>query len=91
MNNLRDGSRRHRITKGQVNYYPNRFEQAPPASDPVKDMAYAAHKELISKAPTFKTTARGEKFKEYLSMFNSLFIHPDAHYLQAKRNSSTTR
>ncbi|KAL4995321.1 catalase A [Aspergillus recurvatus] len=33
LNPNRDGAKRHRITKGTVNYWPNRFEANPPASD----------------------------------------------------------
>ncbi|KAL4984871.1 catalase A [Aspergillus falconensis] len=33
LNHNRDGAKRHRITKGTVNYWPNRFEANPPASD----------------------------------------------------------
>jgi catalase len=33
LNHNRDGAKRHRITKGKVNYWPNRFEANPPASD----------------------------------------------------------
>ncbi|RDW72690.1 catalase catA [Aspergillus mulundensis] len=33
LNHNRDGAMRHRITKGSVNYWPNRYEANPPASD----------------------------------------------------------
>ncbi|KAH8825508.1 catalase-domain-containing protein [Flagelloscypha sp. PMI_526] len=84
MNNLRDGSRRHKITKSKVNYWPNRFEESPPAAEAVKDNAYSAHKEILGGGKTlFKSTERGVKFKEYLSQaqlfYNSLSPYEKAH------------
>lgn len=32
MNFNRDGAMRHRITKGKVNYWPNRFEEVKPVA-----------------------------------------------------------
>ncbi|PAV19505.1 catalase [Pyrrhoderma noxium] len=60
MNFNRDGAMRHRISKGTVNYWPNRFEQLPPVS--VKGGGYEHHPDKVS---GFKERTRGTKFAEH--------------------------
>ncbi|KAK3368791.1 catalase 1 [Podospora didyma] len=62
MNFNRDGAMRHTITKGTVNYWPNRFEQCPPAS--VKESGYLEYAEKIA---GIKARSKSEKFREHYS------------------------
>ena len=62
MNFNRDGAMRHTITKGTVNYWPNRFEQCPPATE--KEGAYLEYAEKIA---GIKARARSAKFKEHFA------------------------
>ena len=71
MNMNRDGAMRHRITKGNVNYWPNRFEANPPA--PLSQggfMSYPAKQQGI------KDRQVSDKFKEHFNQaqlfYNSL-------------------
>jgi catalase len=78
MNQNRDGAMRHRITKGSVNYWPNRFEATPPAK--VEDGAY---EDIPIKVEGMKTRLRSKKFGEHYNQaqlfYNSLAPHEKAH------------
>lgn len=78
MNQNRDGAMRHRITKGQVNYWPNRFEATPPAK--VEEGAY---EDIPTKVEGMKTRLRSKKFREHYNQaqvfYNSLAPHEKAH------------
>ena len=67
----RDGAMRHRITKGKVNYWPNRFEANPPA--PPSQGGYTS---FPQKTHGIKTRALSEKFSEHFkqaqTFYNSL-------------------
>lgn len=62
MNFNRDGAMRHTISKGTVNYWPNRFEQCPPASH--QEGGYVEYAEKVA---GIKARARSAKFKEHFS------------------------
>ncbi|KAK8116888.1 catalase [Apiospora kogelbergensis] len=76
MNFNRDGQGRHKITKGSVNYWPNRFGIQPPASH-----AEGGYVEGI------KQRARSPKFKEHFSQaqlfLNSMTPPERAHIIAA--------
>lgn len=67
----RDGAMKHRITKGKVNYWPNRYETNPPASP--SQGGFATYPEKVEGV---KTRQLSEKFKEHYNQaqlfFNSL-------------------
>lgn len=69
MNFNRDGQGRHRITKGTVNYWPNRFGIQPPAAH--EEGGYVDYPQKIEGV---KQRARSEKFKEHFSQAQ-LFIN----------------
>lgn len=60
MNFNRDGQGRHTISKGTVNYYPNRFNAVPPAST-----EEGGYMEFAQKVAGIKARARSSKFKEH--------------------------
>ncbi|KAK3369595.1 catalase-like domain-containing protein [Lasiosphaeria ovina] len=60
MNFNRDGAMRHTITRGTVNYWPNRFEACPPASH-----AEGGYVEFAEKVAGIKARARSVKFQEH--------------------------
>ena len=64
---------RHTITKGTVNYWPNRFEACPPAAP--KEGGYVNYPEKVA---GIKARMRSKKFKEHttkLSSSTTLFRH----------------
>ncbi|OQE80727.1 hypothetical protein PENNAL_c0044G06187 [Penicillium nalgiovense] len=67
----RDGQGRHRITKGKVNYWPNRFEANPPATAEQGGFVSYPQKEQGT-----KKRALSDKFKEHFNQaqvfYNSL-------------------
>jgi catalase len=71
MNFNRDGQGRHTITKGTVNYWPNRFEARPPAT--VQEGAYP---DPAVRMEGIKARAKSAKFKEHYNQaqlfYNSL-------------------
>lgn len=69
MNFNRDGQGRHRITKGTVNYWPNRFGIQPPAAH--EEGAYVDYPQKVEGV---KQRARSEKFKEHFNQAQ-LFIN----------------
>ncbi|KAK6953151.1 catalase A [Daldinia eschscholtzii] len=81
MNFNRDGQGRHTITKGQVNYWPNRFEARPPAS--AQEGAYI---EPPFNVQGIKARTKSAKFREHYNQaqlfFNSL-SEPEKNHLAA--------
>ncbi|KAH7329533.1 catalase-like domain-containing protein [Stachybotrys elegans] len=82
MNFNRDGQLRHTITKGKVNYWPNRFHVQPPATK--EEGAYI---DYPAKVEGIKQRARSAKFKEHYNQaqlfFNSLSPVEKSHVLNA--------
>ncbi|OCL07639.1 catalase-domain-containing protein [Glonium stellatum] len=82
MNHNRDGAMRHTITKGTVNYWPNRFESCPPAAP--QEGAYVDYPEKIA---GIKARMRSKKFKEHFNQaqlfYNSLSPPEKAHVVGA--------
>ncbi|KAI0901646.1 catalase [Annulohypoxylon nitens] len=81
MNFNRDGQGRHTITKGQVNYWPNRFEARPPA---------AAHEGAYPEPPLTvqgaKTRTKSAKFREHYNqaqLFYNSLSEPEKSHLAA--------
>lgn len=71
MNFNRDGAMKHRIHKGKVNYWPNRFSTVPPC--PVAEGGYP---DYLQKVTGIKARLSGPKFKEHFNQarmfYNSL-------------------
>jgi catalase len=80
MNWNRDGALNHRIHKSKVNYWPNRFEAAPPASFKGEEGGYQEYAERIV---GIKQRANAPKFKEHFSQaqlfYNSLAPYEKKH------------
>jgi len=78
----RDGAARHRITKGTVNYWPNRFEANPPATP-----AQGGYTSYPEKQSGIKTRALSEKFGEHYNQaqtfYNSLSEIEKVHLAKA--------
>ncbi|KAJ5892869.1 hypothetical protein N7504_009560 [Penicillium tannophilum] len=64
----RDGAQRHRITKGTVNYWPNRFEANPPASQ-----AEGGFTSYPEKQTGIKARALSEKFAEHYNQAQTFY------------------
>ncbi len=81
-NDNRDGMRRMKITKGKINYWPNRFEANPPM--PPSEGGYVDYKEEVH---GWKQRLLAPKFKDHLSQaqmyVNSLAPHEFAHLVSA--------
>jgi catalase len=81
MNFNRDGAMRHTISRGKVNYWPNRFESQPPATP-----AEGGYTEYPQKVGGIKERAKSGKFRDHISQaqlfYNSLSDHEKSH-LQA--------
>jgi len=82
MNHNRDGAMRHTITKGTVNYWPNRFEAAPPATS-----SEGAYIEYPQKVSGIKARTKSKKFGEHINQaelfYNSLSAPEQAHLTAA--------
>lgn len=82
MNFNRDGAMRHTISKGKVNYWPNRFERQPPATK--EEGGYVDYPQRVA---GIKERARGPKFKDHTSQaqlfFNSLSEIEKSHVVAA--------
>lgn len=78
----RDGAMRHRITKGKVNYWPNRFEANPPATQ-----AEGGFTSYPEKHQAVKSRDLSSKFKEHFNQaqlfYNSLSDIEKAHVAKA--------
>ena len=82
MNFNRDGAMRHRITRGKVNYWPNRFDLvAPHKFDHTDTLEYPQPVNGV------KQRYRGPKFDEHYSQaqlfYNSLARHEQQHIINA--------
>ncbi|KAI9817201.1 MAG: hypothetical protein M1827_001313 [Pycnora praestabilis] len=82
MNHHRDGQGRHKIMKGTVNYWPNRFESVPP----VKPLE-GGYEDYPEKVAGMKLRLKTKKFKDHFSQaqqfYNSLSPHEKAHVILA--------
>ncbi|KAL2158843.1 hypothetical protein VTH06DRAFT_4035 [Thermothelomyces fergusii] len=82
MNFNRDGALRHTITRGTVNYWPNRFEACPPASK--EEGAYVEYAERVA---GIKARMRSDKFKDHFSQaqlfWNSMSAIEKRHIINA--------
>ncbi|KAK9387433.1 catalase-like domain-containing protein [Lipomyces mesembrius] len=82
MNHNRDGAMKHRITKGTVNYWPNRFDACPPAK--IEQGGFTSY---LQKITGTKNRALSPKFREHHSQaqlfYNSLSEHEKAHVAKA--------
>lgn len=78
MNHNRDGQGRHTITKGNVNYWPNRYSAVPPATE--QEGGYV---DPPLKVAGIKARLRSKKFKEHYNQaqlfYNSLSPHEKKH------------
>ncbi|KAF1998615.1 catalase [Amniculicola lignicola CBS 123094] len=82
MNHNRDGAMRHTITKGSVNYWPNRFEAVKPAT--VQEGGYV---DFPANVAGIKARMKSKKFKEHFNQaelfYNSMSEHEKAHIVAA--------
>jgi catalase len=82
MNFNRDGALRHTITRGTVNYFPNRFDACPAATK--EEGAYV---DYAQKVAGMKARMRSDKFKDHFSQaqlfYNSLSPVEKHHVLNA--------
>lgn len=82
MNFNRDGAMRHRISKGKINYWPNRFGTQPPAK--AEEGAYLDH---AQKVEGIKQRALSAKFRDHVSQaqlfYNSMSDVEKAHMTAA--------
>lgn len=80
MNNNRDGAMRHTITKGTVNYWPNRYEAAPPAKR--EEGPYLDYPEKVM---GMKKRLRSKKFAEHFNqaqLFYNSLSEPEKQHVQ---------
>ncbi|KAF9009471.1 catalase [Cyathus striatus] len=82
LNHSRDGALQHRITKGSINYWPNRRDIGHPVS-PVNG-GYAEYKQKMAGT---KQRVRGAKFQEHFNQaqlfYNSLTQYEKMHVIDA--------
>ncbi|KAF1935383.1 catalase [Clathrospora elynae] len=82
MNFNRDGAMRHTITKGKVNYWPNRFHAAPPAT--AQEGGYV---EFPEKTAGIKARLKSKKFREHKNQaelfYNSMSENEKTHMMNA--------
>ncbi|KAI5209584.1 catalase [Aureobasidium subglaciale] len=82
MNQNRDGAMRHTITKGTVNYWPNRFEATKPAT--AQEGGYVDYPQKVA---GMKTRLRSKKFAEHHNQaqlfYNSMSEHEKMHIMNA--------
>jgi len=82
LNHNRDGQGRHTITRGTVNYWPNRFHAVPPAK--VEEGGYLDYPEKVQ---GIKARMRSNKFKEHFNQaqlfYNSLSPVEKKHVVKA--------
>jgi catalase len=68
MNNNRDGAMRHTIIKGKVNYWPNRYEDVPPAKP-----SEGGYVEYPAKVIGVKARLRSKKFQEHFNQARTFY------------------
>ncbi|CAD0106437.1 unnamed protein product [Aureobasidium uvarum] len=82
MNQNRDGAMRHSITKGTVNYWPNRFEATKPAT--AEEGGYVDYPQKVA---GMKARLRSKKFSEHYNQaqlfYNSMSEHEKMHIMNA--------
>ncbi|KAF2112132.1 catalase-like domain-containing protein [Lophiotrema nucula] len=81
MNHNRDGAMRHTITKGSVNYWPNRFEAVKPAT--VQEGGYLDYPEKVA---GIKARTKAPKFREHFNqaqLFYNSMSEPEKHHIIA--------
>jgi catalase len=81
MNFNRDGAMRHTITKGTVNYWPNRFQTVPPAKK--EEGGYVEYAEQIA---GMKSRMKSKKFQEHKNqaeLFYNSLSEPEKTHVQA--------
>jgi catalase len=79
MNFNRDGAMRHTITKGKANYWPNRFEAAPPAK--AEEGGYMDYPEKIA---GIKARTKSKKFREHKNqaeLFYNSMSEPEKNHI----------
>nr|AAG53519.1 CAT2 catalase [Fulvia fulva] len=80
MNNNRDGALRHTVTKGKVNYWPNRFEATPPAA--AEEKPYLDYPQKVA---GMKTRLRSKKFSEHFNqaqLFYNSMSEPEKEHIK---------
>lgn len=80
MNFNRDGALRHTITKGKVNYWPNRFEAVPPAT--AQEGGYVEYPEKIA---GIKARLQSKKFREHKNqaeLFYNSMSEPEKEHMK---------
>ncbi|KAI5367258.1 putative catalase hem-binding, catalase immune-responsive domain, catalase core [Septoria linicola] len=83
MNHNRDGAMRHTITKGTVNYWPNRYEATPPAA---KNEEPAPYIDFPAKLAGIKARLRSKKFQEHFNqaqLFYNSLSKPEQMHVEA--------
>ncbi|KAF2868691.1 catalase [Massariosphaeria phaeospora] len=82
MNHNRDGAMRHTITKGTVNYWPNRFSAVPPAKP-----EEGGYLDYPAKVAGIKARTKSKKFREHKNQaelfYNSLSAPEKTHVKSA--------
>ncbi|RDL39746.1 Catalase [Venustampulla echinocandica] len=82
MNHHRDGALRHRITKGQFNYWPNRGSVVPPGT-----ISEGAYVDYPQKVVAMKQRLNSVKFSEHVNQaqlfWNSMAPHEKLHIIKA--------
>ncbi|KDQ54788.1 hypothetical protein JAAARDRAFT_159963 [Jaapia argillacea MUCL 33604] len=82
MSTQRDGKMRHRITKGEINYWPNRKGTHPPVPPD-----QGGYHEFAQKVAGIKQRVRSVKFQEHYNQaqmfYNSLAPHEKKHLVEA--------
>ncbi|KAI1085516.1 catalase [Whalleya microplaca] len=81
MNFNRDGQGRHTISKGSVNYWPNRFDVRPPAA-----ASEGAYPEIQAKVNGIKVRTKSAKFREHYNqaqLFYNSLSEPEKTHLAA--------
>jgi catalase len=82
MNFNRDGQGNHRINKGKVNYWPNRFDAVPPTKP--EDGGFSTFPEKVEGMKVrLKSKKFGEHFDQAQLFYNSMSPHEKAHILAA--------
>lgn len=84
MNFQRDGKSRHRITQGNVNYWPNRFEACPPTSATGGNEGFQSFPAQVGGQKRRAVSAKfGDHFSHAQLFYNSLVEHEKLHILKA--------
>jgi catalase len=82
MNHHRDGQKRHTVTKGKINYFPNR-ESIMPAAKPSQGAYMEYPEKIVAMKQRLHSTKFGEHFNQAQLFYNSLSEHEKAHLTAA--------